>query len=46
MNRNDMPLLGVYDNVRYNSNSIPTYLHKGWGFVFEHFIPKVLFPAT
>ena len=35
MNRNDMPFLGVYDNVRYSPNCTPTYQHWGWGFVSE-----------
>ena len=29
MNRNDMPFLGVYDNVWYSPNCTPTYQH--WG---------------
>ena len=41
MNRNDMPFLGVYDNVRYSPNCTPTYQHWGWGFVSEHFVPQV-----
>ena len=41
MNRNDMPFLGVYDNVRYCPNCTPTYQHWGWGFVSEHFVPQV-----
>ena len=44
MNRNDMPFLGVYDNVRYSPNCTPTYQHWGWGFVSEHFVPQVFFP--
>lgn len=45
MNRNDMPFLGVYDNVRYSPNCTPTYYqHWGWGFVSEHFVPQVFFP--
>ena len=36
-----MPFLGVYDNVRYSPNCTPTYLHWGWGFVSEHFVPQV-----
>lgn len=44
-NRNDMPFLGVYDNVRYSPNCTPTtYQHWGWGFVSEHFVPQVFFP--
>ena len=44
MNRNDMPFLGVYDNVRYSPNCTPTtYQHWGWGFVSEHFVPQFFF---
>ena len=47
MNRNDMPFLGVYDNVRYSPNCTPTtYRHWGWGFVSEHFVPQVFFQTT
>ena len=46
MNRNDMPFLGVYDNVRYSPNCTPTYQHWGWGFVSEHFVPQVFFQTT
>lgn len=43
MNRNDMPFLGVYDNVLVQALIVPlhTYLHWGWGFVSEHFVPQV-----
>ena len=44
MNRNDMPFLGVYDNVRYSPYCTPTYQHWGWGCSFCTFTPKVLFP--
>ena len=44
MNRDDMPFLGVYDNVRYSPNCTPTYQHWGWGCSFCTFIPKVIFP--
>lgn len=44
MNRNDMPFLGVYDNVRYSHICTPTYQHWGWGCSFCTFAPQVLFP--
>ena len=37
MNRNDMPFLGVYDNVLVQALIVPLHnLHWGWGFVSEH----------
>ena len=42
MNRNDMPFLGVYDNVLVQALIVPLHnLHWGWGFVSEHFVPQV-----
>ena len=42
MNRNDMPFLGVYDNVLVQALIVPLHIkHWGWGFVSEHFVPQV-----
>ena len=47
MNRNDMPFLGVYDNVLVQALIVPLHnLHWGWGFVSEHFVPQVFFQTT
>ena len=47
MNRNDMPFLGVYDNVRYSPNCTPTYLHTGDGAVVsEHSHQRFYFQTT
>ena len=47
MNRNDMPFLGVYDNVLVQALIVPLHIkHWGWGFVSEHFVPQVFFQTT
>ena len=43
MNRNDMPFLGVYDNVLVQALIVPLHnLHWGWGFVSEHFVDQII----
>ena len=47
MNRNDMPFLGVYDNVRYSPYCTLYISALGDGaIVSEHFVPQVFFQTT